>query len=235
MKMFIFNWNPTVSEVEAYLREMHKKLDECRDFLSQKRAAYEKFDRYEIVSEDPYSLRARTLDSREDRYVLQFLREIERKLPSSPGQVHSIQDLHSQWREVHNFWTDSWEALQRAEARADSAEREYNELQSKQSRHSNVLVSPINSSSAMDISRNLSGSFSPSTARDNVSYERSHFPYTGTSGRPLKRKGNKQRTPECIERKFSTEEVSDIDSTGGQDFRSANSSRDFAEKDLEGN
>lgn len=136
-----FNRQPSEAEIEDCLEEMRRKLQDCRTFLEEKRKAYEKFDQFETKSEDPYSLRARTMDSRGDHYILQFLKSSERNMPHSARGVGSINELYCRWREVHNYWTDLWEALQRAEVRANVAQQEFLATQAKYGKLGHVASS----------------------------------------------------------------------------------------------
>lgn len=110
------------SRIDDILEEMRLKLKDCHYFLDRKRRAYEKFDRFETPSADPYSAHQRTMDSRSDDSIVQFLRQCERSMPRFARHVHSIDELNFKWRELHNFWTDLWEAVNRAEVRASVAE-----------------------------------------------------------------------------------------------------------------
>lgn len=114
-----------------WIEDVRKKLQDCHRYLDEKRQAYEIFDRFSTVSEDPYSLQARTMDSRSDRSIIQWLDKCERGIPKTAQDVHSIDDLIIKCREVHNFWTDLWEAVQRARVRAKIAEHEHYALMRK--------------------------------------------------------------------------------------------------------
>lgn len=116
---------PSEDDINVWIEDIHKKLRDCQRFLDEKRQAYELFDRYSSVSEDPYSLRARTMDSRGDSTIVQWLNRCKRGIPESAEQVHCVDELAIRWREVNNFWTDLWEAVQRAKVRAKMAEHEY--------------------------------------------------------------------------------------------------------------
>lgn len=129
----------TEQNIQAVIDEMQTKLHDCRAFLQQKRLAYQKFDRYEGVSANPYSMHARTLDSRDDHYIVQFLDTSERFMPRNVAELHSLQDLLARRREIINFWTDLWEAVNRAEARASLAEKIYHLEREKNKNKKNSL------------------------------------------------------------------------------------------------
>lgn len=125
--------HPTEDDINIWIDDIRMKLRDCRRFLDEKRQAYATFDRFSTVSEDPYSLQARTIDSRSDRSIIQWLEQGERGVPKSAQYVRSIDELAVKWREVHNFWTDLWEAVQRARVRAKMAEHDYYALLNKKS------------------------------------------------------------------------------------------------------
>lgn len=124
---------PTEEDINLWIDDIRMKLQDCHRYLNEKRQAYEVFDRFSTRSEDPYSLQARTMDSRSDRSIIQWLEKCEQGIPESAQNVHSIDNLIVKCREVHNFWTDLWEAVQRARVRAKIAEHEYYALMSKKS------------------------------------------------------------------------------------------------------